>query len=149
MAKKTNESQTLTALIEAHANLYIEGKYPYAKETFGNGFLISYKVYQGTAYHVETPDVVVSILDRALKSHHTIRLRIHYGDPKTGRAWDNKPETGSIGRSTGSIKIPLLIKTTRSLGGGGLLDNCIIKIEQKIGKTYKEVYKCVTLAKQS
>jgi hypothetical protein len=113
--------------------------YTYSKETLSNGNTIHYKVYQGTAYHAETPDEVVSILDRALNNHRNTRLRIHYGDPKTGKAWGDV-ETGYIGRSTGSIKIPLLIKTTRSLGGGGLLDHCIIKIEEKIGQTYKEIY---------
>jgi hypothetical protein len=35
---------------------------------------------------------------------------------------------GTIGRSTGTIKIPLLINNSRSFGGPGLLDDCIIKI---------------------
>jgi hypothetical protein len=113
--------------------------YTYTKETLSNGNTINYKVHQGTSYHAETPDAVVSILDRALTSHRKIRLRIHLGDPVTGKVWGDV-ETGFIGRSTGRIKIPLLIETMKSTGGGGLLDHCIIKIEEKINGTYKEIY---------
>ncbi len=36
---------------------------------------------------------------------------------------------GTIGRSTGKQKIPLLIKNSRSSGGGGVLCHCIIRID--------------------
>ena len=35
---------------------------------------------------------------------------------------------GTIGRSTGTIKTPLLISNSRSLGGGAILTDCIVKI---------------------
>ena len=58
------------------------------------------------------------------------RVRIWYGDTETGRSWNEEDEvTGTIGRSTGRIAIPLLIKNSRSYGGGALLDDCIIRID--------------------
>ena len=88
---------------------------------------IKYKEVKGTSYHVETPSELVSILEivRALRK----RIKFHYGDTKTGRDWNEEYDTaGYIGRSTGNVKIPLLIKTSRSLGGGAILDHCIIKV---------------------
>lgn len=62
--------------------------------------------------------------------HSGRRVRIWYGDTETGRSWNEEYEvTGTIGRSTGKIAIPLLIKNSRSYGGGALLDDCIIRID--------------------
>ena len=113
-------------------------------ETVPNGNIIKYKVLNGTAYHEDTPDEVVRILDDALATHRTTRLRFCFGDTETGRDWGEVHDTtGYIGRSTGSIKIPLLIDTINSSGGGGLLDHCIVRIEQKErgDKFYTEVYR--------
>jgi hypothetical protein len=82
------------------------------------------KVIDGTHYQKETPDAVVYILERARKEG--TRLLIHYG--KDGRAWGDQVLC-TVGRSTGTCKIPLAIKTLRSLGGVGILDHCIVKIE--------------------
>ena len=58
------------------------------------------------------------------------RVRIWYGDTKTGVSWmDEYDTTGTIGRSTGRQKIPLLVKNSRSNGGGGILCHCIIRID--------------------
>jgi len=108
-----------------------------------SGHVIKYKIINDTAYHVETPDKVVSILEEA-RQNKDIRLRLCYGDTDTGLDWSDVYDTmGYIGRSTGSIKVPLLIKTSRSSGGGALLDHCIIKIEQKHSNNshYVEVYR--------
>ena len=62
--------------------------------------------------------------------HSGRRVRIWYGDRETGRSWNEEYEvTGTIGRSTGKIAVPLLIKNSRSCGGGALLDDCIIRID--------------------
>lgn len=53
--------------------------------------------------------------------------------------------TGTVGKSTGTQPIPLLVHNSRSLGGGGLLDHCIVKIvDISTGKTlYKHPsYSC-------
>lgn len=86
-----------------------------------------YKVVNGTAYHINTADSVIRILEYARQNR--IRIRLWYGDAKTGRNWMEVYDTiGIIGRSTGTYKIPLLIKNSRSIGGSAILDNCIVKI---------------------
>lgn len=98
---------------------------------------IEYKIINGTAYHKETSDEVVRVLESA-RNNHT-RIKLYYGDVETGRDWNELYDTtGTIGRSTGSIKIPLLIRTERSLGGGGILDHCIVKIKDT--KTGRVLY---------
>lgn len=57
------------------------------------------------------------------------KIRLYYGDKETGRDWCEEYDTrGTVGRSTGAIKIPLLIKTSRSSGGGAILTDCIVKL---------------------
>lgn len=113
-------------------------------QSLPNGNTINYKIINGTAYHEETPDKIVNIIENARISNRSIRLRFCYGDTETGRDWgDTIDQCGYIGRSTGSIKVPLIIKKINSFGGGAILDNCIIKVEQKHhgDKVYTEVYK--------
>ena len=38
-------------------------------------------------------------------------------------------DIGRIGRSMGPVKIPIVLSNRRSIGGHGLLDACVIKIE--------------------
>jgi len=86
-----------------------------------------YKVINGTSYKVETLQQVIDILEHSRQYNE--RIRVFYGDNKTGRDWMEELDTiGRVGRSTGTSKIPLLIKTKNSYGGGALLDANIIKI---------------------
>lgn len=88
-----------------------------------------YKVVEGTYFNSKTPDVVCDILNTYLNQDKTIR--VFYGDTETGRCWMDEYDTiGRVGRSMGPRKIPLLIKTKRSMGGGAILDNCIIRIQE-------------------
>ena len=105
----------------------------------GNGHSTTYKITaSGTAYHEETPQEVVNVLERARAAG--TRLQFYYGDVKTGRDWHEENDTiGTIGRSGGSVKIPLLIKSSRSHGGGAILDHCIVKIVET--RTKKVLYK--------
>jgi len=91
-----------------------------------NGHKIEYKrIDSGTCYHAETPEAVVNILEHCRE--HNIRVRVWFGE--NGRSWDEENDTiGYIGRSTGGVAIPLLVKNSNSFGGGGLLDHCIVKI---------------------
>jgi hypothetical protein len=57
------------------------------EEKLPNGNTIKYKVLNGTAYHEDTPDAVVTILDNALASHRDTSLRFCLGDVETGRDW--------------------------------------------------------------
>ena len=99
-----------------------------------------YKEVDGLFYDERTPDAVCNILSRFNALHRTRRnsprLRLWYGDIETGRCWmEENDTTGYIGRSTGSIKIPLLIHNSRSYGGGAILDNCIIRITARNSHT--------------
>ncbi|MBQ7428390.1 hypothetical protein [Butyrivibrio sp.] len=90
----------------------------------------------GTTYHAETPVEVIKILDNAIKNR--LKLRIWYGDPNTGRDWMEVYDVyGYIGRSCGTSKIPLLVKTSKSMGGGAILDHCIVKITADKKVVYK------------
>lgn len=86
-----------------------------------------YKVYNDIWYSCDTSDRVIQILDGAMKNHECIR--VFYGDTETGRDWMEIYDTiGYVSRSCGNVKIPLLIKNSRSIGGTGILDDCIVKI---------------------
>lgn len=88
---------------------------------------IKYQLFgDGTAYHIETPSLLCSVLQVARQCRQ--RVRITLGDTKTGKPWGDI-EVGYIGRSTGSIKVPLVIFNERSYGGPALLDHCILKVE--------------------
>ena len=82
-----------------------------------------------TWYHKDTPRAVCQILESHLQHNRNKRLRLFLGDSVTGRDWGEEWDVlGYVGRSTGWRKIPLLVHNSRSMGGGGILDNCIIKI---------------------
>ncbi len=99
---------------------------------------VKYKIVNDTAYHLDTPEQVINILENARTSRS--RLRLYFGDSVTGKDWEECYDvSGYIGRSSGSIKVPLLVNNSRSTGGGALLDHCIVKIETSKGKT--ELYK--------
>ncbi len=97
-----------------------------------------YKIINGTAYHTETSDKVIQALETARQNKQ--RIKIYFGDAITGKDWNEVHDTtGTIGRSTGEIKIPLLIKTARSAGGAAILDHCIVKIKDiKTGRIIYE-----------
>jgi len=91
-----------------------------------------YKTINGTSFDVRTPDEVVTILENARQTQ--TRLHVSLGDSESGRDWlEENMVYGFIGRSTGSIKIPLLVHNRRSLGGPGLLDHCIVRIRTSAG----------------
>lgn len=92
-----------------------------------------YKEVNGTFYHSETSDKVIKILETCRQNG--TRIILDYGDVKTGESWGEMYDiTGTIGRSTGKIKVPLLIHNKRSIGGGAILDHCIIGIKTSLGK---------------
>jgi hypothetical protein len=87
-----------------------------------------YKVVNGISFLTETPDAVCNILARYCGNRNQ-RVRIFLGDTKTGKDWFESYDTiGYIGRSCGTVKIPLLIHNTRSMGGSVILEHCIVKI---------------------
>lgn len=91
------------------------------------GHTINYTITEdGTAFHQETAPELVNVLENARKWRTRVKLIL--GDPKTGERWGDT-ETGYIGRSGGRIKVPLVICNSNSLGGGALLDHCIVAVE--------------------
>lgn len=101
-----------------------------------NGNVIKYaKLCSGTCYHQETPEQVIHILEKLQNSGDEVR--IFYGDTQTGQSWhDEFDVVGRIGRSTGNIKIPLLVPKG-DCGGPGLLDHCIIRIDSREETLYQ------------
>lgn len=101
-------------------------------EKMAAGNTITYKIINDTAYHVNTCDEVVKVLEDCRKNR--TRIRLDYGDVITGVTWGDVHDiTGYIGRSTGDIKILLLVHNKRSYGGGCVLDQCIIGIQESAG----------------
>jgi len=82
---------------------------------------------QETLYDPRTPEPVCRILDSYLRSR--ARLRLFLGDEETGRDWlEENDVIGTIGRSMGPIRIPLLIANSRNSGGGALLSRCVVRL---------------------
>ena len=79
-------------------------------------------------FNNETNNEVKECIEYCYNSNN--RIRIWYGDTKTGVSWmDEYDVVGTVGRSSGQAKIPLLINNCRSSGGGGILCHCIIRID--------------------
>lgn len=97
----------------------------------------AYKVTESNTFYPEnTPDKVIDILERA--RYRGDRIQLFYGDIKTGKNWNEECETiGTIGKSNGTVKIPLLIATKRSMGGISISTDSIIGIKQGKNILYK------------
>jgi hypothetical protein len=91
-----------------------------------------------TWFNPETPEAVRVVLERARLQHS--RLRLFFGDTNTGRDWLNEyGVVGTIGRSMGITKIPLLISNSRSSGGLAVLDSSIVRIIDCVSR--RELYR--------
>lgn len=96
-----------------------------------------YKVVNGISFDQRTTDKVCQILANYC-GNRSQRVRIFLGDTDTGKdCFECYDTIGYIGRSTGTIKIPLMVATSRSLGGGAILDHCIVKITINKNVVYK------------
>lgn len=95
----------------------------------------TYKIVNGTSYDIRTPDEVIRVLENARQNRTRLHISLGHTDgPKDGLDWLEEFEShGYIGRSMGPIKVPLLVANRRSLGGGALLDHCIVRIRQSAG----------------
>lgn len=90
----------------------------------------AYRWENGTAYGWNVPDAVVRELEWARVNGAPVRL--FYGDRDTGRSWmDENDVTGTVERSTGLIKTPLLIVKPRDTGGGAILCNAVVRLDAR------------------
>lgn len=79
-----------------------------------------------TWYSPGTPVAVRKILERYRIEGG--RIRLFYGDPATGRDWlEENDVVGTVGRSSGTLKVPLLIPPG-DCGGPAISDNCLIRL---------------------
>ena len=75
----------------------------------------------------KTNSGIVVLLNSLTESKQ--RVRLVYGDIDTGKDWLQEYDVvGTIGKSTGTNQIPLLLSNSRSTGGGTILECCILKI---------------------
>ena len=97
-----------------------------------NGMYFEVGIFLGRENKLEVyNNVNDSLMNVLLNSYvYNFRIRIWYGDPKTGRSWNEEYDTmGRIGRTNGNIKIPILLNNSRSWGGGAVLVGSIIRID--------------------
>lgn len=91
-----------------------------------------YQFVGGTAYDPRTTINVIRVLEKARLNR--TRLHISLGDAATGRDWLEEFDSfGFIGRSMGPTKVPLILPLRRSIGGGAILDHCIVRIRHSAG----------------
>ena len=69
---------------------------------------------------------VCKVIDRCFRNG--TRVRLFYGDTETGREWGEENDVlGSIGRSVGPLKSPILILKGEH-SGTTILEHCLLKI---------------------
>jgi hypothetical protein len=79
-----------------------------------------------TYFDPGTSPAVMQVLESCRKSHR--RVRLVFGDTRTGQSWfDEFDVVGPVGRSTGWLKVPLLIEAG-GVGGGAILTACLLCI---------------------
>jgi hypothetical protein len=84
-----------------------------------------------------TPAPVQNIIEAHRHSRKLVRLFL--GDPQTGRDWMEEHDVvGYIGRSTGGMKVPLLVRHGEN-GGGAILTDCIVRLMD--ARSGKELYR--------
>jgi hypothetical protein len=105
-----------------------------------------------THFGKDTPAKIRQWLETAREQER--RVRVFYGDTERedfeqvhghkadpGKDWGEENDViGYIGRSMGEKAIPLLIANSRSSGGGGILDDCIVRMFVKGRAGWQEVY---------
>lgn len=98
--------------------------------------LWSAKFSDTTYFDPFTAPEVIRLLEQYRRSRHPVRIFL--GDSETGRDWmEENDVVGTIGRSSGSMKVPLLVPQGED-GGGAILTACVLRIID--ATTLKQVY---------
>jgi len=85
------------------------------------------QVVNGTTYHDNTPSRVIKELEDARIRKRKILFRLGY--KSTGKDWIEENDIcGWVGRSTGHLKVPLLLPRRNSTGGVAILDDNILRL---------------------
>lgn len=87
-----------------------------------------------TTFNPSTPPALRRLLDALRRSGATVRIvcgETHPNDPDAGTAWMEEHDVvGTIGRSGGQQRVPLLIPANGDgIGGPALLDHCILGVQ--------------------
>jgi len=88
----------------------------------------------------ETPPQLIQVILGLIESKK--RITLDYGNTKTGESWnEDYGVTGYLSLTTGQIKGVILVYNARSLGGGIILDHCILSIKYANKKNGGYLYK--------
>ena len=106
------------------------------------------KIVNGIQFDANTPDRVVDILLKYMGNRDQ-RIRVFYGDAKTGRDWCEELYTmGYVSKSGGRTPVPLLINNSRSMGGDAISTSSIVRITVNRRDVYRHPkYKCDVVVK--
>lgn len=87
--------------------------------------MVEYKTVNGVKFATDAPDKVVKEILYYMNTDY--RVRLFYGDNKTGRDWGEEYDTmGYVRKSLGGY--PILIYNRRSMGGGSILTDAIVRM---------------------
>ncbi len=86
-----------------------------------------YKVVNGTWYHINTLDDVISWLETFRERNQ--RIRVTYGTVIDGQVNETHKRVGYVGRSLGPVKVPLIAYNDRAWGGEMISSEQVVKIE--------------------
>lgn len=94
------------------------------------------KIVDGVSYTKDTPDKVISALNRARNCDS--RIRVFYGNPETGKDWCEEHDViGYVGLSMGPLKVPLLVPYRNSRGGPTILLSNVVRMTMDKVEIYR------------
>jgi hypothetical protein len=103
----------------------------------GGAIMGTYKKIGNMSFSVNAPDKLCELLVNLNANRR--RIRIFYGDTSTGKCWNDEHDViGYVGRTTG-IRSPILVYNNRSMGGGLILDEHVLKIVDMSGRVLYQV----------
>jgi hypothetical protein len=79
---------------------------------------------------------LLNALTYAHENYRARRIRVFYGDIKTGRSYNEEFDiAGYVSNSTGNTPILILVHNRNARGGGAILDSAIVRIDCTTTKT--------------